>query len=412
MKIEREERNIIIVAFATVLITILVIIFSEEAYNSAFEGLKVWWEIVFPSLLPFFIIAEVLMGLGVVHFLGALLEPLMRPLFKVPGVGAFAMAMGLASGYPIGAKITGNLRRNRLCTKTEAERLLAFTNTADPLFMIGAVAVGFFHRPELGLIIAGAHYISSILIGLMMRFYIGNEKKSNQTQSNKNNNYNIFKNAIYELITARKNDGRNLGELLGDSVRESINTLLMIGGFIILFSVVTKIITVTGVIDYISYIVMFFLRPFGFSREMILPLISGIFEITNGANLVSQTQAPLLEQLIIVNAIIAWSGLSVHGQVATMINGTDINIKPYLFARIMQSLLAGIATIFLYIPLNNRISPAFNQVLNFNNFNVNHTILYILLIFILILTITCFLSLLIYLTKKIKLVIFHISSKN
>src|SRR6056297_3528336 len=134
-----KEKNMIFIAFLTVIITILVVIFSESSFYAALEGLRVWWEIVFPSLLPFFIIAEILMGLGVVHFLGALMEPLMKPLFKVPGVGAFAMAMGLASGYPIGAKITGNLRRNNMCTKTEAERLVSFTNTADPLFMIGAV---------------------------------------------------------------------------------------------------------------------------------------------------------------------------------------------------------------------------------------------------------------------------------
>lgn len=130
----KEDKKYITASAIAVIITIFIIIFSEQAFDAALEGLKVWWEVVFPSLLPFFIIAEILMGLGVVHFIGALLEPLMRPLFKVPGVGAFAMAMGLASGYPIGAKITGNLRRKKLCSRIEAERLVSFTNTADPLF--------------------------------------------------------------------------------------------------------------------------------------------------------------------------------------------------------------------------------------------------------------------------------------
>lgn len=109
-----HDKKIVITAIIAVITTILIIIFSENAFNAALEGLEVWWEVVFPSLLPFFIIAEILMGLGVVHFMGALMEPLMRPLFKVPGVGAFAMAMGLASGYPIGAKITAALRRKKI----------------------------------------------------------------------------------------------------------------------------------------------------------------------------------------------------------------------------------------------------------------------------------------------------------
>ena len=33
-----------------------------------------WWEVVFPSLLPFFILSELLIGFGVVKFVGLLLE--------------------------------------------------------------------------------------------------------------------------------------------------------------------------------------------------------------------------------------------------------------------------------------------------------------------------------------------------
>ncbi|GAE91756.1 membrane protein [Gracilibacillus boraciitolerans JCM 21714] len=52
------------------------------------RGLEVWASVVFPSLLPFFIVAELLIAFGgVVHFIGVLCEPIMRPLFNVPGVG-------------------------------------------------------------------------------------------------------------------------------------------------------------------------------------------------------------------------------------------------------------------------------------------------------------------------------------
>ena len=56
----------------------------------------------------------------------------MRPLFNVPGVGAFVVAMGLASGYPIGAVLTARLRREGQLTVAEAERLMGFCNTAEP----------------------------------------------------------------------------------------------------------------------------------------------------------------------------------------------------------------------------------------------------------------------------------------
>ncbi|MFW5999189.1 MAG: sporulation integral membrane protein YlbJ [Halanaerobiaceae bacterium] len=405
----KTEGKIILISLISVITTFMIVIYSEAAFDAALEGLNVWWEIVFPSLLPFFIIAEILMGIGVVHFLGALMEPLMRPLFKVPGVGAFAFSMGLASGYPIGAKITSNLRRKDLCSQTEAERLVSFCNTADPLFMIGAVSVGMFHRPELGVIIAGAHYISSILIGLIMRFYHGNENKIYTGYRTRIKNKNIFLHAYNELITARRNDGRPLGKLLGDSIMEGINTLLMIGGFIILFSVITRMISVTGLINYVSLLLNHLLQVLGLSRTTILPLVSGFFEITNGANLASQARAPLLEQLVVVNAVIAWSGLSVHAQVATMIHGTDIRLKPYILARILQSLLAGITTLIIFIPFNRSVQsvslPLVEEVTGFRNF----LLLILGTLTGLILTILI-LSLIIHYLRKIKIVFFNLRS--
>ncbi len=405
--LNKTEKNYLVSAAVAVLITFFIIVFSEEAFNAALDGLKVWWEVVFPSLLPFFIIAEILMGLGVVHFMGALLEPLMRPLFKVPGVGAFAMAMGLASGYPIGAKITANLRRNNLCNKTEGERLVSFTNTADPLFMIGAVAVGMFHRVELGIIMAGAHYVSSLIVGLVLRFYKGNDSPPGQSfiRTNTKKRRNILAYAITELLEARKNDGRSLGELIGDSIKESINTLLMVGGFIILFSVITEIFIVTGIINALSSILIYIFQPLGLSHTLILPLISGFFEITNGANLASQSQAPILHQVIIANAIIAWSGLSVHAQVATMVNDTDIGLKPYFFSRILQSILAGIVTIFLFGPYYENVQTTFLPLIE--NLNIPNFYLLIIFMFLGMLSVLFILSMIIYFIQKIRVIFFH-----
>jgi sporulation integral membrane protein YlbJ len=165
-----------------VIITISIIQYPDEAFNAALNGLDVWFTIVLPALLPFFIGSQLLMGLGVVHFMGVLLEPFMRPLFNVPGAGSFVMAMGLASGYPVGAMLTGKLVKRKLCNIWEAERLMSFTNTADPLFMVGAVAVGMLNDVRLGSIIALAHYISTLILGLIMRFYATN-KETTQTLS-------------------------------------------------------------------------------------------------------------------------------------------------------------------------------------------------------------------------------------
>ena len=57
------------------------------------------------------------------------------------GIGAFALTIGITSGYPVGAKVTSDLYKDNNCTKEEAERLIAFTNSSGPLFIISAVGI-------------------------------------------------------------------------------------------------------------------------------------------------------------------------------------------------------------------------------------------------------------------------------
>ena len=75
---------------------------------------------------------------------------IMRPIFNVPGIGAYALFMGIISGYPIGAKIVTNFRNENLCTKEEAERLITFTNNSGPLFILGTVGVTLFYDSSIG----------------------------------------------------------------------------------------------------------------------------------------------------------------------------------------------------------------------------------------------------------------------
>ncbi|NLY50194.1 MAG: sporulation integral membrane protein YlbJ [Firmicutes bacterium] len=347
-------------ALVAVCLTICMVRFPEVAFQAAVHGLKVWFEIVFPALLPFFIGSEILMGLGVVHFMGVLLEPFMRPLFNIPGVGSFVMAMGLASGYPIGAVLTARLRKQKLCTRVEAERLMSFTNTADPLFMIGAVAVGMFGIVQLGVVLTIAHYIGALLVGLVLRFYAANDRERIPQDSIQGN---VFVRALKALYRARVEDARPFGRLLGDAIKQSVNTLLVVGGFIILFSVLIQMATTVGFTAFMAKAFGRLLTLFGLSEGLASSLVSGFFEITIGSDLVARaadasgTVLPLLQRTVVASAIIAWSGLSVHFQVAAMINETDIRMTPYVAARALHAVFSALAAYFLMPHLMKASAP-------------------------------------------------------
>lgn len=278
---------------AAVLLAFTMILYPEAAFEASLNGLAIWWNIVFPALLPFFVFAQLLIGLGVVHFLGVLLEPIMRPVFNVPGSGSFVMAMGLASGFPIGAVLTAKLRQQGLCNKVEAERLLSFVNTADPLFMFGAVGVGMLHAPETGLVIATAHYASALTIGLLMRFYKSQRGERRRLKKEKKAGRNIFRHALHALVKARAEDNRPLGQLLGDSIKSSLNTLLLIGGFIILFSVIIKMMELVGLVAFLASILSYILAYVGLDTSLAPAFISGFFEIDLGCQMASLLDVPL-----------------------------------------------------------------------------------------------------------------------
>lgn len=329
-------------------LTLMLVFFPDASLEAARKGLGLFTDVVFPSLLPFFILSEVMLGLGVVHFIGVLFEPFMRPVFNVPGEGAFALSMGLAAGYPMDAVITGRFRRMNLCNRVEGERLLAFTNTADPLFIFGAVAVGMFGMAALGPVLALAHYLSALGVGLIFRYHAYRTPPTiNQA---KRSNGHIVSRAAHALVRAKDEDARPLGKLLGDSVNESIKTLFMICGFIMLFSAFVAISEKIGLAEIIGWPFVALFNAVGIDLSLVSSAVAGFFEIDLGTVAAAQSSAPFVQKALIAGAIIAWSGLSVHGQVASVITGTDIRMGPYFLARLFHAALAGIIT-FLLVPV-------------------------------------------------------------
>lgn len=333
------------------LLAIALIVYPKEALEGSVRGLNTWWKVVFPSLLPFFIVSEMLIGFGVVKFIGILLEPFMRPLFRVPGVGGFALAMGMASGFPSGAKITSRLRQEKQLTAIEAERLVSFTNSSNPIFIFGAVAVGFFHNPAVGIILALSHYIGNICVGLVMRFYGSAKPKGQVTQKPS------LSLAFHEMHKTRLKDKRPIGKLLGDAVTSAVQSLLMIGGFIILFSVLNKLLYVTHITAVLSSGLAYLFSLCHIGPELSLPFISGLFEITLGSRLASEAPDTLLfHQIIIVSFVLGFSGFSVQAQVASILAETDIRFFPFFIARIFHGCFAVVFTIFLWGPLRESIT--------------------------------------------------------
>lgn len=357
-RLQSKLKTIFLGMFA-LLFAVTLVFYPEIAFKASLRGLKIWWDVVFPAMLPFFITAELMMGFGVVHLLGVFFEPFMRPLFRVPGSGGFVMAVALISGNPMGAKLTTRLREQNLITKEEGERLVSFACTAGPLFIFGAIAIGFFENSSVGMILAVVHYVSCFVVAFFMRFHA----REKQLTPSQNHGGKRFIRAFQAMHRARIADGRPIGQMLGEAVTSAVQTLLMIGGFVIIFSVLIHVFTYVGITALFASILLPVLQLLQLSDIISIPIVAGLLEMTIGSQMISEytTNASLLIQLAFVSFFLGWNGLSIHAQVASVLSKSDIRFRPYFFARILHSILAFFLTFIfwnLLEPQNQQASPA------------------------------------------------------
>ena len=344
----------LMLAAASFIIAASLLLFPEASFLAALRGLKIWWDVVFPALLPFFITSEILLGLGLAHFMGVLLEPLMRPAFNIPGSGSFVWTMGFASGYPISAKLTTQLRERKLISRAEGERLVSYTTTADPVFITGAVAIGFFHSVKAGIVLMVTHYITAILVGLVMSRH---ERRAPRTPYAPASRRSLLTRAFLAMHRARVEDGRALGKLMGDAVASSLQTQLMVGGFILFFSVLLTLFMKLNLIALLSAALGSLLALFGAPQEAAQSFVYGLFEVTLGAKQASELFTSYTPAFVLAtaSAILAWGGLSVHAQVASMLAETDMRYSPFLFARALHAVFAFLFTYTLGSLLYERL---------------------------------------------------------
>lgn len=349
------KRNILPAIF--VLIALCLVIFSRSNLEATKNGLQLWAYTVVPSLFPFFVITNLLSQTKVVSIIGKLLDKLMRPLFNVPGIGGFAFVMGLISGYPVGAKVVSDFREQKLVTKDEGERLLAFTNNSGPLFILSSVGIGLFGDTKTGILLLCTHILACITVGIILGKFSNKSDEDFRTRVNNRLSKEKTRNNMQTNMSNYQNISlKNLGEVLANSINSSISTILLIGGFVVIFSVIISILNKTQALDLLSNLLKPILQVFNIDVDFAKPLLSGIIELTNGVKQVSGIHIKAISQNVILCAfLLGFGGFSVLLQVFSIVAKTDLSMKKYIVGKFIQGIFASLYTFLAlkFIPFIN-----------------------------------------------------------
>ena len=319
--------------------TVALLLYPQESMDAAKSGLQLCYNVIIPSLFPFFVLSNLVVELGLAGYLGRALEGVMRPLFNVSGACASAVALGFIGGYPVGAKTAIRLYEKGMCTKTEAERLLAFCNNSGPAFILGVVGAGVFASSRVGVLLYLAHAAASVCIGVLFRFYKRGGKRGREG-------------------SARPQfEAQRFTAAFTGSVKNAFLSTLNICAFVVFFTVVIRLLFLSGLLPALAGGLGTLLAPLGLTVERAEQLLTGFLEISSGVWTLSGEGA-LAGRASMAAFMLGWAGVSVHCQVLSFIGGSGLSVRTYLVGKILHGGLSAlfVSVLFRVLPLRESVS--------------------------------------------------------
>ncbi len=293
---------------AVIFILTVTVVFSESVIAYAREALKLCYEVIIPTLFPFFVCSGLLVYSGFAGTLSKILRPVMRPLFGVGENGAGAFVLGLLSGYPLGAVTVCQLYENRYISKREGERLLAFCNNSGPLFIMGAVGVSMYSGITAGLMLYCAHAAAAVTVGVIFR---------------------LFSQEPYiPPADLPSSPDRSLAAVYSQVMENSVKSILTVCGSVVFFSCLSR-----TMLDMVPRL-----------EGMWYAIASGLVEFSTGTAAVSSLDISRAARLVLTSAIVGFSGFSVHAQVMGVTASSGLSLKPYIIGKILHGIIAAFYT--------------------------------------------------------------------
>ena len=321
-----------IIIITVIFLIMLVIIINPKHYSKVFlYGLTLFSTSVLPGLFPFMILTRILISLNAIKSVTKVFASPMRKLFNSPDISSFVMIISIISGYPIGAKLISDLYESNAITKQEAENTLTYSMSSGPIFIIGTVGAILLGSVKAGVIIFISHIISNFITGIILT---RTKKNKHLQQQEEKTPYTLPNHSINEIIS--------------QSMQSSIQSILVVGGFITIFYCLIEILFSLKIIDFIGYPIKLLFTQINVEPQIFRGVLSGIIEVTRG---IKELSVYFLESPIIIaslcSAIISFSGLSIILQSSALLIKTKIKTRFLIKCKLIHSIICFIICFLL-----------------------------------------------------------------
>ena len=351
------------------LIIIQIILEPNICIKYTLSGAKLFFNAIFPSLFPFLVIINIIINYDGIHIYSKLLGNIICKPLKLPKECNFPLLVSILCGYPLGARYTCDLYEKNIIDLNTCERLLNIASNASPLFIIGSVGASMMLSNKIGYLLLLSNTLSCMFMGFILPSKYFSIKLKNRSSN----------------FSKGKSTATNIGMVLKSSIEDAMKNSLNIGGFIVVFSVITGMIKdnvmFNIVLNKLSLII-------GSSGDFIEGLLLGMLEMTNGCYLISSSNSNLYVKLPVLSFLIAFSGLSIISQVYSYTYKYDVSIKKYIARKFVQAIISSLFTIILYyIFIHTSSVFTFNNIGIYKNSDLYFLILMVLFIPLLLINI-------------------------
>ncbi len=288
-------------------IAFALILFPTTAPEAVGTAFRLCFTTLIPALFPLFVLTGFLTELGMSDRTDR--RGLLCRLLGVSPAGKAVWIIGIIAGFPHAARIAAKQVERGRITREEADRVTAFSSVAGPAFVIGGIGQGMLGSTRAGVILYAIQLAASLLTALTLRL--------------------LSRPCVCIAPAPKSDDPPPLSPLalLASSIRDGAQAMLTVCAAVTFFSVLRGL-------------AARFL-PMGTS----LLILSGFLEITTcAAACVEALPRELL--CVVLSLLCAWSGCSVHAQVA-LLSDNRFPLRHYWVGKLLMCLYSiGLGVIF------------------------------------------------------------------
>ena len=298
----------------------LILSFGSGFSALTLEGISLWLTLILPAMFPYFFITALLSSLSITSKIASKFSPLTKRLFNVSGGCGYAFFMSLIAGYPIGAKIIGDLYDKGAINQSEAIRASTFCSTSSPMFLVSSVGAIMFKSRTFGLVLLISSTLSAIIIGIIF---------SNYNKADKPNSKPFLSN-------------QKLDNILYESAYSSVISVLVVGAIITVFYILSSILFKFNILSPIISLFAIILGDF----ERAKAVTFGLVESTSGLKILSTCTYTALSMPLSA-FICGFGGLSVIMQSIAYLKKAKIKTAPFIKAKLLSAVINFIITYFI-----------------------------------------------------------------